>query len=138
MAAEWVVELSCNQNEDTTFVTVWADYTVGPLTQLSQAVPRNFTGAVGYLQISTSAKGTALLTLTSLTTPKGITFGGPISVPDGVNTISMGTITITLTNEQTLALPTGQYYYDLLVVQNSDNTYYMSGNFNVLPTQARV
>jgi hypothetical protein len=105
--------------------------------QLSDATPFSFAGAAGYFKVLTAVGGTLIYDLTSAnyTAP---TFGGPVNIPDGINNVSCGTITLTFTNAATLLMSQGVWYYDLLICIGTNNTYYMSGTFTVLGTAARI
>ena len=102
---------------------------VGPtyLFEDSASVAQDLTGWTASMKIRTSPygsgsnPGTVLLTLAN---GSGITLGG-----------TAGTIFVSITKAQTLALPFGTYWYDLLLTDASGNAFKLvSGPLVVGPT----
>jgi hypothetical protein len=127
----WVGEIEVTQNED--FGQTYGFATQDPTQNIALAVPFTFVGCTAQMQVRESAESTST-ELLALSTSSGIVLGGPTVIAN----VNCGTISITITNGQTVGLPTGTWFYDLIVTnQNGAQTVYMQGPFTVNPTVTR-
>jgi|SRR5580658_8334678 hypothetical protein len=121
--------LSCSQNEDRTWVLGFAMGTVA-----NPIGPYSFAGCTAELQVRQSQDSASALLLTLSTTLGSIVLGGPTTI----NGISCGTVTVTITHAQSVLLPQGKLYYDLLITTAGGlQSYYLAGDFNVTATGSR-
>ena len=129
--AWWQKNLKCLQNED------WSQ-TLGYSTQpaagfaLTFATAISFAGATAKMEIRQNQLSTSTLLLT-LTTSSGLTFGTTTSSSG----IPYAYITIAITNAQTVLLPAGEWFYDILMTQSGAQSYIAQGIFEVGPTATR-
>jgi hypothetical protein len=124
-------DLSISQNEDRVWVLGFAMGTVA-----NPIGPYSFTGCTAEMQIRESQDASSTLLL-SLTTSAGLVLGGPTPLTVNGNTITCGTVTVTITHAQSILLPAGTFYYDLLVFASGTQAYYLSGSFTVTATGSR-
>jgi hypothetical protein len=128
--AIWSRNLEVTCNEDWSKVLGFA--TQDPGGNLALAVPFNFTGCTAKMQIYSGPLPSSTLIL-ALSTGSGLTFGTGTIL--GVN---VGTITIALTHAQTVALPPGEWFFDLFVYTGLGlQTCYVQGAFLVNPSVTR-
>jgi len=116
--AKVAIPLGIDQNGDTT---------LGPFTFQDQTGANiDFTGYTARFRVNQSSASTSTNYL-SLASGSGITLGG-----------TAGTITIVITHAQSLNLPVGTLYYDLMLTDGlGSQAYWMAGPFIVESTITR-
>ena len=130
LGAEWMKPMKCRQNVDfnRTYGFGAQSTVVGQGIQSATAV--SFAGMTAKMvirmgQLQTS---TALLTLA---TGSGLTLGSATTSSG----IPVGTINYVITPTQTNGLPAGEWWYDTLIYNGSDQSCWMFGPFAVAPTR---
>lgn len=108
-AAEY--NIYCDQGSTLSLTLTYKDSTEAPV---------NLTGYTARMQVRTSYNATD--TLLNLTNGSGLTLGG-----------SAGTIAVSVSATTTATLPTGNFVYDLEIVQGSTVTKLIRGAFRVRP-----
>jgi len=125
------IAINIDQNADWSDVVGFAMGTIAfPLGPIS------FTGASAKMEIRQSQDPTSTLFLTLTTGGGGLVLGGPTNMYNA--TIPCGTIQRTITHAQSVTLPAGTLYYDLVVTSGSgQQAYYLWGDVNVKGTGTR-
>ena len=134
--AIWNRSLEVTQDQDYTFTLGYA--MADPSGQLSLSIPYNFTGCTAALSVYSTSDVTSTNYFT-LTGTYGTTGTAPcINFGVGfVGVVNVGNIIILLDHATTASLPSGELYYDLLVRNGNQNTYYAAGPFIVTPSVTR-
>lgn len=109
--------LSVEQDADDTFLRTFLQ---------SNGVPIDFTGFTAKMKIR-QTQDPSSSTILTLSTGSGLTLGG-----------TAGTLSISLTSAQTLAMGFGTYYYDIMLIDGlGGQSFIMGGPFIVGATVTR-
>ena len=129
LGAEWMKPLKVRQNVDYSKTLGFAAQASSGNTASATAVA--FGGMTAKMQIRMGQLSTSTLLQTLTTGGGGLTLGSATTSSG----IPVGTIQIVLTHLQTLALPAGEWWYDVIVYNGSDQSEWLHGPFAVAPVR---
>lgn len=128
--AIWNKTLEVTQNQDDPFVLGFA--TADPSGTLSLAVPYAFGGTYVEFTARYSSDPNSTLLVTQNSAGGAITFGTAV-----ISGATVATLNFVIPHATSVNFPVGSFYYDILWVSGTTNTYLAAGPFVVAPSVSR-
>jgi hypothetical protein len=132
------VSLTLYQDDDFSQNFLWANPSASQPLNPALVTWLSFASCTASMQVRQTSSSSSTQYLALSTPSSGLVFS-TIQPPGSYATpTSNNAFTITITATQTLAIPVGTNFYDLVVVYPSGlRTYFLQGQFNMLPTVTR-
>lgn len=131
-------DLSIAQGEDWSLTWVWASPDPSGQGNLANAVYYDFTGCLARLQVRETQSSSALLLLALPLSGGGITFSSVAMAGGPPAPATPNAFTVTIPKATSLALPVGEFYYDMFIDwTNGTSTAMLQGQFVIAPTVTR-